>query len=557
MARYQVYWEVPRDGRCMAHLPELPSCFARAPTRDEALSRIIAAIGDHHAWLRRHGELVPPTDVPIETEVAGESLGFGPFDPGDAAALFPPDQTPITPDGMEHLFRLMGHARADLLALVRDLPDDLLDWQPTSRSLSIRRLLRHIGDAEEWYVSRLVSPETLPPEWEHDENLPIFQFLGMERRTAIARLRQLTDEERSQVFYPAHWTRHPEEPWTARKVLRRFLEHEREHTAQVREILVARIRHLLARLAMERASLLELLLGLDERILSEVPLIGDWTVKDVLAHIAAWDRWEDQAMRRMVAGEEPDFSAIQDFDAANAAFIAVWRDRSLADVLAELRAARADWVAWLKGLSVEEFFRRRSYAGWDWSFFVTPLRVQWQHDAEHAAQIAAWREAEGGDGGIGPKEVLLVALEAAREELLAAADLVPPEERASLPVCGNWTLKDVLGHVADWDRLCVEGLRQVVAGRVPQIEHVEDLEVWNQDHVEARRDELWEVVWVDCHITRAALLEILEEMDQADLARFFPSPWEPESTPYDWVHAFLAHDRGHARDLRGAAGGIS
>ena len=33
-------------------------------------------------------------------------------------------------------------------------------------------------------------------------------------------LRQLTEEERSGVFYPTLWTRHPEEPWTARKALR-------------------------------------------------------------------------------------------------------------------------------------------------------------------------------------------------------------------------------------------------------------------------------------------------------------------------------------------------
>lgn len=240
----------------MAHVPSLPGCTVRAPSRDEALRRLPNAIRDYHTWLCRHGEPAPPEEEPIEIEVAGESTGFGPFDPGDAAALFPPDREPIAPEEMERNFRLMAHARADLLALVRDLPNDVLDWQPDPQSFSIRRLLRHIGNAEEWYVSRLVVPETLPPEWEHDEELPIFEFLEMERRTALARLRQLTEEEHSSVFYPSHWTEHPEEPWTMRKVLRRFLEHEREHTAQVRKILTARRQHLLARLAAERAGLL-------------------------------------------------------------------------------------------------------------------------------------------------------------------------------------------------------------------------------------------------------------------------------------------------------------
>jgi hypothetical protein len=59
----------------------------------------------------------------------------------------------------------------------------------------------------------------------------------MERRTAVERLRLLDENERMGVFYPREWTDHPEEAWTARKMLRRFLEHEREHTAQIQEIL--------------------------------------------------------------------------------------------------------------------------------------------------------------------------------------------------------------------------------------------------------------------------------------------------------------------------------
>ena len=426
MRIFPVYLEIADNGRCMAHVLGLPGCIVRSPSRHEALRRLPDAIRDYQAWLRRHGEPAPPEEEPIEIEVVGESTGFGPFDPGDAAALFPPDREPVTHEGMEHYFHLMAHARTDLLALVRDLPDDVLDWQLNPQSFSIRRLLRHVGNAEEWYVYRLVPPETLPPEWEHDEELPILEFLEMERRMAVARLRQLSDEERSGVFYPAHLTQHPEEPWTARKVLRRFLEHEREHIAQVREILAVRWAQLLARLAAERAGLLEQIIGLDERTLTEVPVLDGWTIKDLLAHVAAWDRWELREMRHMASGEPPDLSAIQDMDGYNAAVVAAWRDRTLAEVLAELQDARAAWVSWLQTLPNEEFFRERLFAGEDWSF-PGCVEVQWQHDAEHTAQIAAWREAKGWKAKTGPKTVLLATLAAAREELMTAATLIPPD----------------------------------------------------------------------------------------------------------------------------------
>jgi predicted RNase H-like HicB family nuclease/uncharacterized damage-inducible protein DinB len=239
MVCYRVYLEIADDGRCLAHVPALPGCIVLASTRAEALERLPEAIRDHHAWLRRHGEDAPLPDEPVTFEIAGESVGSGPFDPGDPAALLPPDRDPLGCEEMEQLFRLMAHSRTDLLMLVEGLSDELLDWQPAPEAFTLRSLLRHIGNVEEWYVSRLVSPETLPPEWEEDERLPLFEFLEMERRTVVARLRQLSAEERSAVYHPTSWTDHPDEAWTARKALRRAVEHERQHATQARRILRA------------------------------------------------------------------------------------------------------------------------------------------------------------------------------------------------------------------------------------------------------------------------------------------------------------------------------
>ena len=243
MTLYPVYLEIDSDNRCMAHVPDLPGCIARALGREAALHKLREAIYEYHAWLHRHGEFALRYEEPIEMEVAEESIGFGPFDPGDAASLFSLDLRTLSREEMEVYFRLMIYSRADLLDLVRNLPEETLDWKPIPESFTTRRLLRHIGNAEEWYVSRLVPIETLPPEWEHDEELPIFEFLEMERRTALDRLRRLAEPDLDEVFYSTHWTQHPEEPWTVRKALRRFLEHEREHTDQVREILTVGTRN--------------------------------------------------------------------------------------------------------------------------------------------------------------------------------------------------------------------------------------------------------------------------------------------------------------------------
>jgi len=551
MTRYPVYLEIDPSGLTMAHVAGLPGCIVRASDREQALHRLPASILSHHAWLRHHGEDAPTGGETPEIEVAGESWGFGPFMSGDMAALFPPDQDPISLAEMEPFFRLMAHSRADLLDLVANLPDDVLDWHPDPDTRTIRQVLRHVGNAEEWYVSRIVAAEALPPEWEQDQDLPIFEFLKMERRATLDLLRELGEEERSRIFHPARWTRHPEEPWTARKVLRRFLEHEREHTEEVREHLGLHRRHLLAHLAAARSGLLERLAGLEGRLLSQEPACGEWTNQDVLVHIAAWDRWARRQVGGLVAGEPADLSAMHDIDGYNATNVAAWRGRPLEEVVEELQGAHSAWVAWLEALDEAACFQPRLVGKRNWSppFWIEVLR---HHDAEHAEILDSWRATEGVQGKCGPQALLMAALEASRQELLAAAALVPEEGRCSRPVCGAWTLKDVLGHIADWEHYCVAGLRDMAAGRPPQAEYVADEEAWNRAHARNRRDQPWEEVWADFVETHQALLGTLKGMGTGDLARTFPGVWEKETTPYAWATVGLVHDREHAEDIRDA-----
>jgi predicted RNase H-like HicB family nuclease/uncharacterized damage-inducible protein DinB len=231
--------EVGPDGDTLAHVLHLPGCVLRATSEAHARAGLPDVIRDHLAWLRRHGEPVDVRDEPITVHISECNRGFGPFNRGDRAALFSPDRRPLSRAELDHHLRLANDTRADLLAPVLDLPGATLDWQPTPDEMSIRAILRHVGNTEQWYVSRLVPPDTLPTEWETDDQLPLFPFLEMERRTVVDRLRRLTDDELAATVYPTSWTDHPDEPWTARKALRRLLEHEREHTTHIAQVLAA------------------------------------------------------------------------------------------------------------------------------------------------------------------------------------------------------------------------------------------------------------------------------------------------------------------------------
>ena len=128
---------------------------------------------------------------------------------------------------------------------------------------------------------------------------------------------------------------------------------------------------------------------------------------------------------------------------------------------------------------------------------------------------------------------------------------MPPADRSTRLVCGRWTLKDVLGHVADWEAFGAEGLRLMAAGQSPLIEAVTDIDAWNEVHVTARTAQPWEQVWGDFRAARRALVDALEGMGEGDLGRLYPFSWGPQGTPYQWVEVFVEHDRSHARGLRG------
>jgi uncharacterized damage-inducible protein DinB len=307
---------------------------------------------------------------------------------------------------------------------------------------------------------------------------------------------------------------------------------------------------ILARLASERGGLIAQLLYLYDHTLTHKPINDEWTVKDLLAHLAAWDGWQHRVMSKLADGQSPDLSALEDFSASNATFVAERRGARLEDVLSEMQAARKHWTAWLAGLPLETFYQVRSHDGQDWTFSGAAVRVMWEHDAYHAARIAEWRDRLSLGGESGSKAVLRAALAAVRKELLAAAATIPVEERSSRAVCGTWTLQDVLGHIADWERLGADGLAHMAAGQAPHVEHVIDIDVWNVAHVDARRGQSWEQVWTDLCTARQALTETLAGMSQADLDPFYHFPWGPEGTPYQWAVIYVDHERSHARGLQ-------
>ncbi|MDQ2741396.1 MAG: type II toxin-antitoxin system HicB family antitoxin [Chloroflexota bacterium] len=540
MSVQDVYVEVGADGECMAHVLDLPGCISRGHSQDEALDGVPPTVTRYQAWLERHGERVDSlVSEPVTVRVVETIEGAAPFRHGDPAALFQPDRIPMQPEDVERYFRLSDYARADLLRAARGLPPSILRWKLDADAMSVQEILRHVGNCEQWYVSRVVSKESLPPEWEHDQALPLHTFLRMERRTAHQRLRQMGDRERAEVVFPTTWTTYPDEPWAARKALRRMVEHELEHTEHVHEVLRSWRAHLRARLAAERAGLLRALTGLDQTALSGRPVIEDWTAVNLLVHVGSWDEFFAERIEMHLAGRQ-DAIAQVDLDQRNARTHAERRDWTLERSIEAAVQARKRFLDALARVDDTQLHAANAVP---WGGQSIRAWAEWRgrHDREHARELLAWRRDERLDSGIGPAIVLETYLRAARKELLSVVALVPARRRPTQPVTQSSTLQELLGRLSEQEQALLDELRTGQALTEPR-----------QRDAGTAPQASWQDTWYAFHTVHHSVLRAVANASDAQLASRCGRSGQPIDTLYRRLLAVGERDQRLAAELRSA-----
>jgi len=215
MKTYHVYIETSQDaldeGGPLAHLPELPGCTARGKTVEATKDAIRRAAQDYVAFLRTQGERDLPDEFDFDFhEVKDYTL--------------PPDYEPTPPEEIARAKRWLEASRRVVLAEIENLPSEAWDWKPAPDDWSLRWITNHMGGAELYLTDKLMEPDHA-----------LLDRLETTRRAASERLDALAAENMSRV------TTFDGEAWTPSKVLRRMLEHEQEHLAQIRD-LVARFK---------------------------------------------------------------------------------------------------------------------------------------------------------------------------------------------------------------------------------------------------------------------------------------------------------------------------
>ncbi|MCI3922592.1 DinB family protein [Paenibacillus sp. TRM 82003] len=117
------------------------------------------------------------------------------------------------------------------------------------------------------------------------------------------------------------------------------------------------------------------------------PATAAWTVKDVVVHVMAWDRYFYEEAVRGVAVGGPITAKHLDYDVFNAASVAQGRELSIEEVVRETIAIRERILETLKGVP-EAMYDERWPDGDGNSFAIRQyLKDFIWHDEHHLKQI--------------------------------------------------------------------------------------------------------------------------------------------------------------------------
>lgn len=314
---------------------------------------------------------------------------------------------------------------------------------------------------------------------------------------------------------------------------------------------------LLARLAADRSCLLLQLEGLDENILSEDRVTTGWTAAGILAHLAYWDAFFADRFGKLARGRRDQIKPLNvedSLDARNAAMQARFAGLSFSAGVALCQKERRSFLLALNQLSDDALFRRvQLRPGWR----TTPhrwARIAHQHDAEHLVDLTRWRKtfpANDPSIRIIHRSLLRPILGLSRQEFLALAALAAQDEREKRSLIGSWTLKQVIGHLVDYERLAVVALKALAARQDPAYEvSITSFDAFNNEHGPKWASIPWEEVWAEFLATRRALLLLADSLSDEDLARPFAAPWSGMTTACGFLLDMAQHEQEHADALR-------
>jgi uncharacterized damage-inducible protein DinB len=140
----------------------------------------------------------------------------------------------------------------------------------------------------------------------------------------------------------------------------------------------------------ERAALLDAVKGHDAAVLTRAGVVGPWSVKDVLAHIAGWQDWMLRVYPlRLDTGDVPEDLRVTDenIDQWNHRFVVERAEYPFEKVLEDLNDSLRRLMIYLANLGASRLAAPNPWPGRSTSITEYLREHLVEHDREHRQQI--------------------------------------------------------------------------------------------------------------------------------------------------------------------------
>jgi hypothetical protein len=155
----------------------------------------------------------------------------------------------------------------------------------------------------------------------------------------------------------------------------------------------ARKRALIDELAQQRRALLAEIESLPDERLEEI-FLGEWCLKDLLAHLVGWDYTNREAIEQILSGQTPAFFQYYDKDwrSYNARLVAQYRCEPFGALLEAAQRSQQALIDLLEGLAAQDVLSGKAATPSGRTVRVSGLlRAEASDEGDHAAQIRAWK----------------------------------------------------------------------------------------------------------------------------------------------------------------------
>lgn len=231
METYALYLESgPKMRITMVHVIDLLGCIATGRTTEEALVATPLAIKTYKEFLHKNGEPLDPaaefSTMVAEHVIQGPWIGYGDPEPG-----FTPDFEPIESADLDLCLNRARFMQQEMMTLISGLTQAEMHAVPANGHRPLYNILLHATEAQLHYLTYLVGKmDALKPSRTALTSDPekIQETYADFNQVLLGRFANLSAEERA-LGVP-----HGKMIWTARRGLRRLLEHNWEHLMEIR-----------------------------------------------------------------------------------------------------------------------------------------------------------------------------------------------------------------------------------------------------------------------------------------------------------------------------------